>query len=103
MKKEEIIYSLVERALFNNNNTNITNISMGQWEEIYTELVEQTIIGVPAEWIFSNVDLPEALQERWKMQYMCQIGNYVHLLYEQNELVKLMTIIIMHRTIERHR
>lgn len=92
MKKNEIIYALVKRALFDNNSTNIPNISMEQWEEVYTELVEQTISGVSAEWIFSNVTLPEVLQKNWKLQYMCQVGIYIQLLYEQNELVKLMTM-----------
>lgn len=91
METKIIIYSLIREALFNHDNTKLSEISEEQWEDVYAELKEQTISCIPAEWIFKNIVLPETLRLKWEKHYMWQVAFYYQLLYAQDELVSLMS------------
>ena len=91
MEKQKVIFSLVKAGLFARETSDLSELSEVQWEELYKELNEQTITGIPAEWIFAHIQLSEKLNEKWFGLYMQQVGFYYQLLYEQNELVRLMS------------
>lgn len=91
MEKERIIFSLIKSNLFDCDYPDVSGISPSQWEEIHLELREQTVSGVPAEWIFSHADLTDDMYKRWTNQYIHQVAQFYKLICEQNELVQLMS------------
>lgn len=88
--QEDIIYSLIQSALFHPDSQISYKSSPPDWEAVYQELTEQTINGIPADWLINCVQLPPSLQRKWEKQRIQQIGCFYQLLYEQNELIQLM-------------
>lgn len=88
--KVDMINSLIQTALFHPSNPVSYELFKLDWDAVYTELNEQTISGIPADWVFEHMTLPESVQWKWENQRMQQVGFFYQLLYEQNELVQLM-------------
>ncbi|MGN0602116.1 MAG: nucleotidyltransferase family protein [Oscillospiraceae bacterium] len=90
MEKEQIIHSLIKIALFETDDLKIPDLSEIKWNEIFEELIDQAVIGIPSEWIFEHAKLPPELAVEWKTTLIQQVDFYYQVMYDQNKLLELM-------------
>lgn len=75
------MFNLLEASLFTDE-----NISLQDWNSVFTEMKEQSIAALPEEWL--KVHLPTA--KPWITYCSVQQGKWVRAMHGQDQLVHLL-------------
>ena len=74
------MFKLVEASLFTDD-----DISLQDWNSVFTEMKEQSIAALPGEWLKAH--LPEA--KSWIKYCSVQQGQWIRVMHGQDQLVHL--------------
>ena len=60
------------------------------WDDLTEELTNQSVLGVPLEYMINNVPAPKELKDHWTVIVYSQVAQWTKLMEAQNDLIKLM-------------
>ena len=81
------IFNLIDHALHQKTDSVETTTD---WDEIYTELNNQSVIGIPLEYMVKYVDAPEETKKRWTVMVYSQVAEWTKLMEEQTKMIELL-------------
>lgn len=87
MEKNDLLLNLINFSLCNEKNDGI-HIEKCDEDKIYTEAMEQTILGILSPILEKGMISDNRILEMWKMQVFRQVFIYHNILKEQNSIVK---------------
>ncbi len=61
------------------------------WDEIYTELNNQSVVGIPLEYMIKHVDASEETKKHWTVMVYSQVAQWTKLMEEQDKLINLLS------------
>ena len=86
-EKYKIILDVIQAALFQKD---IELPAKIEWKEIFQEMKDQTIAGIPYEWLCSQNVLDLETKKQWDKLIMLQAAFWIKLIQEQENLIQLM-------------
>lgn len=81
------IFNLIDAAL---HQKDYTPSNQTDWNEVFEELKNQSVIGIPLEYMVKNVDAPKELKDRWTIMVYSQVAQWTKLMEEQTKLIELL-------------
>ena len=85
--ENKIIFDIVQAALFQKE---IEIPKKVEWNRIFQEMKDQTIAGIPYEWLSSKNILDVETKKQWDKFMMFQMAFWIKLMQEQENLIQLM-------------
>ncbi|MCR5430292.1 MAG: nucleotidyltransferase family protein, partial [Eubacterium sp.] len=84
------IFILIDAALHQKTDANITLPEDTDWNEIEEELSAQSVLGIPLDYMVHNVDAPKEIIDQWTLMVYSQVAQWTKLMEEQTKLVELL-------------
>ncbi len=84
------IFNLIDAALHQKTDAEVTLPKNTDWNEIYEELSNQSVIGIPLEYMVNNIDAPKEITDHWKVMVYSQVAQWTKLMEAQTKLIKLL-------------
>ena len=60
------------------------------WDDLTEELTNQSILGVPLEYMINNLEAPKELKDHWTVIVYSQVAQWTKLMEAQNDLIELL-------------
>lgn len=92
-KVNSIIFQLLQASLFGPNASIEQDFNFSEdidWNDILKELEAHTVAAIPCEYIMQSSSVPAGVKQKWMNLAFYQVGQWVKLMSEQDELVRLM-------------
>ena len=95
-KLHKTIFNLINAALHQNERAGSSPVAKFKlpenidWDQVFEELSDQSILGIPLEYMVKNVDAPEELKQEWTVMVYSQVAEWTKLMEAQTKLIKLL-------------
>ena len=84
------IFNLINLSLHQSSGAEFKLPENIDWDQVLEELSDQSILGIPLEYMVKNVDAPEELKQEWTVMVYSQVAEWTKLMEAQTKLVKLL-------------
>ncbi len=91
------IFNLINAALHTDNTSlkealakEVAEYNEKDWDDLTEELMNQSILGVPLEYMINNLEAPKELKDHWTVIVYSQVAQWTKLMEAQNDLIELL-------------
>ena len=68
----------------------VAEYSEKDWDALMEELTNQSVIGVPLEYMINNCEAPKELKDHWTVIVYSQVAQWTKIMEAQNDLIELL-------------
>ena len=84
------IFNLINLSLHQSSGAEFKLPENIDWDQVFEELSDQSILGIPLEYMVKNVDAPEETKKRWTVMVYSQVAEWTKLMEEQTKMIELL-------------
>ena len=84
------IFNLINLSLHQTSGAEFKLPENIDWDQVFEELSDQSILGIPLEYMVENVDAPDELKQEWTVMVYSQVAQWTKIMEAQEKLIKLL-------------